>query len=186
MSIIEKLWRCLIKSLIYILTPLLIFYAVCFVVATFTHNGVLWNVLEIPTAFYDLSVKVYGIGAIPMVGTLVILLIQLANIAFKTNKNQEKNSLNLAVLEQKIDAILRTQKSLCNVTNELQKANVNITEEECVKLTNDLNNAIDLIEKQLSSSIDFENLDIESIKKQLLALEDMGKSIQGFINNNIK
>lgn len=181
MSKLEKGWRGLIKSLVYIVTPLLIFYAVCFVICTFSVDGVLWNHLVIPAKFYDLSVKVYNIGSVPMITTLIILLFNLARVAFDSSKKQEKQSLNIAVLEQKLDTSLRTQTVLLNTLNEVVKANVLMDDTTVNSINENITKSISIIEKQLSSTIDFDNLDVEELKKNLLTLKEISKSVQSFI-----
>lgn len=182
MSTFEKIWRGIIKILIYLFTPIFLFYCVCFIISTFTINGVLWNCIEIPNNLFNLANKVNTIGAIPAIISMVAILIQLGNIAFRTNTQNKKNSLNMAVIDNKMNLILKSQKVFANTLNEIQNNTLTIEDNRKLELSNELNSIISQIDRNLSTVIDFENLDIENIKKQLLALKDMTKGISTLIN----
>ena len=122
----DKIWKNLIKTLIYIFTPVFIFYCVCFIISTFTINGVLWNCLEIPVSLLELSGKVTNIGMIPAVGSMVIILINLGNIAFKTNTQNKKNSLNMAILEEKQNQLLGNQKVILTTLDKITQNIISI------------------------------------------------------------
>ena len=177
----SKIWKNFIKTLIYIFTPLFVFYVVCFVISTFTKDGLLWYWLEIPEKLLDLSYKVTNIGTIPVVSTMVLILINLGNIAFKTNTQNKKNSLNMAIIEEKQNQILSNQKIILNTLNKITQNTITIDDIEKEQINNSIVATINKIDNSLSNTIDFENLDIESIRKQLLALKDMSKGISALI-----
>jgi cbb3-type cytochrome oxidase subunit 3 len=177
----DKIWKNFIKTLIYVFTPVFIFYCICFVIATFTQNGLLWNWLEIPANLLELSIDVTNIGMIPAVGTMVLILINLGNIAFKTNTQNKKNNLNMAVLEEKQNQLLNNQKVILTTLNRLANNVITMDDLEKEQINTDITTAVNKIDRSLSNNIDFENLDIESIKKQLLALKDMSKGISALI-----
>lgn len=177
----DKIWKNFIKTLIYIFTPVFIFYCICFVISTFTVDGILWYCLHIPENLLNLSIKVTNIGMIPAVGTMVLILINLGNIAFKTSTQNKKNSLNMAIIEEKQNQLLGNQKVILNVLDKLVENTVVMDDMEKELAHNSITMSINKIDASLSNSIDFENLDIESIKKQLLALKDMSKGISALI-----
>lgn len=177
----EKVWKNFIKTLIYIFTPVFIFYCICFVICNFTVNGVLWNVVDIPTKLLELSIKVTNIGMIPAISTMVLILINLGNIAFKTNTQNKKNSINMAVLDEKQNQILSNQKVILNNIDLIVSNTITIDDLEKEKSHGDINVAINKIDKSLASTIDFENLDVEDLKKKLLAFKEMTKGIETFI-----
>lgn len=177
----NKIWKNFIKTLIYIFTPLFIFYAVCFVISTFTIDGILWYCLEIPENLLILSSKVTNIGTIPVVSTMVLILINLGNIAFKTNTQNKKNSLNMALLEDKQNKLMSNQKVMLNTLDVITQNIITMDDIEKERVHNNIISAISKIDNSLSNNIDFDNLDVETIKKQLLALKDMSKGISEFI-----
>lgn len=178
----DRIWKNFIKTLIYIFTPLFIFYCICFVISTFTVNGVLWNCLDIPVKLLELSVKVTNIGMIPAVGSMVLILINLGNIAFKTNTQNKKNSLNMAMIEEKQNLVLSNQKIILNALDKIAENTVIMEDLDKQRIHEDVSVAISKTDKSLANTIDFENLDVEAIKKQLLALKDMSKGISALIN----
>lgn len=177
----SKIWKGFIKTLIYIFTPVFVLYFVCFIISTFTVNGLLWNWLEIPVKLLDLSNKITNIGTIPVVSTMVLILINLGNIAFKTNTQNKKNSLNMAILEEKQNQLLSNQKVILNTLDKLIENTIVMDDLEKERVNNSIKATINKIDNSLANTIDFENLDIESIKKQLLALKDMSKGISALI-----
>lgn len=177
----EKLWKNFIKALIYIFTPVFIFYCICFVISTFTINGVLWNFIEIPVKLLDISTKVTNIGMIPAIGTMVLILINLGNIAFKTSTQNKKNSINMAVLEEKQNQILSNQKVILNNIDLIVNNTITIDDLDKEKSHNEINISINKIDNSLSSTIDFENLDVADLRKKLLAFKEMTKGIETFI-----
>lgn len=178
----DKIWKNFIKTLIYVFTPVFIFYCICFVISTFTINGILWNWLEIPVNLLELSTKVTNIGMIPAVGSMVLILINLGNIAFKTNTQNKKNSLNMAILEEKQNQLLGNQKVILNTLDRLANNVITMDDLEKEQIHNDILISVNKIDNSLANNVDFENLDIEGIKKQLLALKDMSKGISALIN----
>lgn len=177
----EKIWKNFIKTLIYIFTPLFIFYCICFVICNFTVNGVLWNFIEIPVKLFELSIKVTNIGMLPAIGTMVLILINLGNIAFKTNTQNKKNSINMAVLEEKQNQILSNQKVILNNIDLIVSNTITIDDVDKEKSHNDIHITIDKIDKSLSSTIDFENLDVADLRKKLLTFKEITKGIETFI-----
>lgn len=177
----EKVWKNFIKTLIYIFTPLFIFYCICFVICNFTINGVLWNFIEIPAKLLELSIKVTNIGMLPAIGTMVLILINLGNIAFKTNTQNKKNSINMAVLEEKQNQILANQKTILNNIDLIINNTITIDDLDKEKSHNEINISINKIDKSLASTIDFENLDVEDLKKKLLTFKEITKGIETFI-----
>lgn len=177
----SKIWRNFIKALIYVFTPIFILYFVCFIISTFTVNGLLWNWLEIPAKLLELSSKITNIGTIPVVSTMVLILINLGNIAFKTNTQNKKNSLNMAILEEKQNQLLGNQKVMLNTLDKITQNIITMDDLEKEQVHNSIIATIHKIDNSLANTIDFENLDIESIKKQLLALKDMSKGISALI-----
>lgn len=177
----SKIWKNFIKTLIYIFTPIFILYFVCFIISTFTVNGLLWNWLEIPAKLLELSSKITNIGTIPVVSTMVLILINLGNIAFKTNTQNKKNSLNMAILEEKQNQLLSNQKVMLNTLDKLTQNIITMDDLEKEQVHNNIIATIHKIDNSLANTIDFENLDIEAIKQQLLALKDMSKGISALI-----
>ena len=177
----EKVWKNFIKTLIYIFTPVFIFYCICFVICNFTINGVLWNFIEIPVKLYDLSIKVTNIGMLPAIGTMVLILINLGNIAFKTNTQNKKNSINMAVLEEKQNQILRNEKVMLNTLDLLVSNTITIDDLDKERVHNEISVAINKIDNSLASTIDFENLDVADLKRKLLTFKEMTKGIETFI-----
>lgn len=177
----EKVWKNFIKTLIYIFTPMFIFYCICFVICNFTINGVLWNFIEIPVKLYDLSIKVTNIGMLPAIGTMVLILINLGNIAFKTNTQNKKNSINMAVLEEKQNQILRNEKVMLNTLDLLVSNTITIDDLDKERVHNEIGVAITKIDNSLASTIDFENLDVADLKRKLLTFKEMTKGIETFI-----
>ena len=170
-----------IKTLIYIFTPVFIFYCICFVISTFTINGILWYCLEIPEKLLNLSIKVTNIGMIPAIGTMVLILINLGNIAFKTNTQNKKNSLNMALLENKQNQLMGNQKIMLTTLDKITQNIITMDDLEKEKVHEEIVCCINKIDKGLANTIDFDNLDIETIKKELLALKDMSKGISALI-----
>ena len=177
----EKAWKSFIKTLIYIFTPVFIFYCICFVISTFTINGILWYCLEIPEKLLNLSIKVTNIGMIPAIGTMVLILINLGNIAFKTNTQNKKNSLNMALLENKQNQLMGNQKIMLTTLDKITQNIITMDDLEKEKVHEEIVCCINKIDKGLANTIDFDNLDIETIKKELLALKDMSKGISALI-----
>ena len=177
----EKVWKNFIKTLIYIFTPVFIFYCICFVICNFTINGILWNFIEIPGKLFELSIKVTNIGMLPAIGTMVLILINLGNIAFKTNTQNKKNSINMAVLEEKQNQILANQKTILNNIDLIINNTITIEDIDKENARNEINISINKIDKSLSSTIDFENLDVADLRKKLLAFKEMTKGIETFI-----
>lgn len=177
----EKIWKNFIKTLIYIFTPVFIFYCICFLICNFTVNGVLWNFIEIPVKLFELSIKVTNIGMLPAIGTMVLILINLGNIAFKTNTQNKKNSINMAVLEEKQNQILSNQKVILNNIDLIVSNTITIDDVDKEKSHNDIRITIDKIDKSLSSTIDFENLDVADLRKKLLTFKEITKGIETFI-----
>lgn len=177
----EKIWKNFIKTLIYIFTPVFIFYCISFVIATFTINGVLWNFIEIPAKLLELSTNVTNIGMIPAIGTMVLILINLGNIAFKTNTQNKKNSINMAVLEEKQNQILANQKVILNNIDLIVNNTITIDDLDKENAHNEINMSINKINNSLANTIDFENLDVADLRKKLLAFKEMTKGIETFI-----
>jgi hypothetical protein len=177
----SKIWKGFIKTLIYIFTPVFVLYFVCFIISTFTVNGLLWNWLEIPVNLLELSNKITNIGTIPVVSTMVLILINLGNIAFKTNTQNKKNSLNMAILEEKQNQLLSNQKIMLNTLDIITQNIITMDDLEKERVNNSIKATINKIDNSLANTVDFENLDIEAIKKQLLALKDMSKGISALI-----
>lgn len=177
----EKAWKNFIKTLIYIFTPVFIFYCICFVISTFTINGILWYCLEIPEKLLNLSIKVTNIGMIPAIGTMVLILINLGNIAFKTNTQNKKNSLNMALLENKQNQLMGNQKIMLTTLDKITQNIITMDDLEKEKVHEEIVCCINKIDRSLANTIDFDNLDIETIKKELLALKDMSKGISALI-----
>jgi hypothetical protein len=141
----------------------------------------LWNWLEIPEKLLELSGKITNIGTIPVVSTMVLILINLGNIAFKTNTQNKKNSLNMAILEEKQNQLLSNQKVMLNTLDKITQNIITMDDLEKEQVHNTIISTINKIDNSLANTIDFENLDIESIKQQLLALKDMSKGISALI-----
>lgn len=177
----DKIWKNLIKTLIYIFTPLFIFYFVCFVISTFTIDGILWYCLEIPEKLLNLSIKVTNIGMIPAVGSMVLILINLGNIAFKTNTQNKKNSLNMALLENKQNLIINNQKIILNILDKVCENTIVMSDVDKERIHENVVNAVAKIDNNLANTIDFDSLDVETIKKELTALKDISKGISEFI-----
>ena len=177
----EKIWKNFIKTLIYIFTPVFIFYCICFVICNFTINGVLWNFIEIPVKLYDLSIKVTNIGMLPAIGTMVLILINLGNIAFKTNTQNKKNSINMAVLEEKQNQILRNEKVMLNTLDLLVSNTITIDDLDKERVHSEISVAMNKIDNSLANTIDFENLDVADLKRKLLTFKEMTKGIETFI-----
>lgn len=177
----EKIWKNFIKTLIYVFTPVFIFYCICFVICNFTIGGVLWSFIEIPTNLLELSTKVTNIGMLPAIGTMVLILINLGNIAFKTNTQNKKNSINMAVLEEKQNQILRNQQTILNNIDLIVSNTITIDDADKEKSHNEIQLANHKITNSLANTIDFENLDVADLKKKLLAFKEMTKGIETFI-----
>ena len=177
----DKIWKNLIKTLIYIFTPLFIFYVACFIISTFTIDGILWYCLEIPENLLNLSIKVTNIGMIPAVGSMVLILINLGNIAFKTNTQNKKNSLNMALLEDKQNKLMNNQKVMLSVLDTITQNIITMDDMEKERVHESIVGAINKIDNSLANTIDFDNLDVETIKKELAALKDISKGISEFI-----
>ena len=177
----EKVWKNFIKTLIYIFTPVFIFYCICFVICNFTINGILWNFIEIPVNLYNLSVKVTNIGMLPAIGTMVLILINLGNIAFKTNTQNKKNSINMAVLEEKQNQILNNQKAILNNIDLIIANTITIDDADKEKSHNEIELSIRKIDNSLANTIDFENLDVADLRKKLLTFKEITKGIETFI-----
>lgn len=177
----EKVWKNFIKTLIYIFTPLFVFYAICFVISTFTIDGILWYCLEIPENLLNLSTKVTNIGTIPVVSTMVLILINLGNIAFKTNTQNKKNSLNMALLEDKQNKLMNNQKVMLSALDTITQNIITMDDMEKERVHESIVGAINKIDNSLANTIDFDNLDVDTIKKELAALKDISKGISEFI-----
>lgn len=177
----SKIWKNFIKTLIYIFTPLFVFYFICFVISTFTIDGVLWYCLEIPEKLLNLSIKVTNIGMIPAVGSMVLILINLGNIAFKTNTQNKKNSLNMALLEDKQNKLMNNQKVMLSALDTITQNIITMDDMEKERVHESIVGAINKIDNSLANTIDFDNLDVETIKKELAALKDISKGISEFI-----
>jgi hypothetical protein len=177
----NKIWKNFIKTLIYIFTPLFVFYAICFVISTFTIDGILWYCLEIPENLLNLSTKVTNIGTIPVVSTMVLILINLGNIAFKTNTQNKKNSLNMALLEDKQNKLMNNQKVMLIALDTITQNIITMDDMEKQRVHESIVGAINKIDNSLANTIDFDNLDVDTIKKELAALKDISKGISEFI-----
>ena len=177
----SKIWKNFIKTLIYIFTPLFVFYAICFVISTFTIDGILWYCLEIPENLLNLSIKVNNIGTIPVVSTMVLILINLGNIAFKTNTQNKKNSLNMALLENKQNQVMNNQKVMLSALDTITQNIITMDDMDKQKVHESIVSTINKIDNSLANTIDFDNLDVETIRKELTALKDISKGISEFI-----
>jgi hypothetical protein len=87
----------------------------------------------------------------------------------------------MAVLEEKQNQILSNQKVILDKVNLIINNTITIDDLDKEKANSDINIAVSKIDKSLSSTIDFENLDVADLRKKLLTFKEITKGIETFI-----